>query len=518
MHITQTGPSVSALLLRALARYPDRIAFRWDGGELSYRATADQIGRIQAVFAAAGLGRGTRVAVLAGNQVEAWCASQAALCSGMVSTALHQLGSLDDHLFQLQDFGAEVLVADAAYFGARAAELAAKHPMKQVYTLGEADVGRALAREMDRVGSATVRDLSRVDDLAVVNYTGGTTGRSKGAMRTQAGYAAMVVDKLSSFDLPEVPHYLAAAPMTHVAGTVVQPTLLKGGTIRLLSGFSPGKVLDLIARERINLTLLVPTMIYTLLDDPALDKTDLSSLHTLLYGASPMSPTRLVEGLERIGPVFGQLYGQTEGYPVSFLRRDDHDARRPELFSSCGQPTVGSHVVLLDEDDQPVKPGEVGELCVRSRQVMDGYLNQPELTASTLKNGWLHTSDMARADEQGYLYIVDRKKDMIVSGGFNVYPRDVEDAISSHPAVAMVAVIGTPDPKWGEAVTAMVQLKPGQQVDAETLIALVRQKKGSVQAPKRVEFITDMPRTAVGKIDKKVLRQPFWAGQARQVG
>jgi len=518
MSITQTGPSVSALLLRALARYPDRIAFRWDGGELSYRATADLIGRIQAVFAAAGLGRGTRVAVLAGNQVEAWCATQAALCSGMVSSALHQLGSLDDHLFQLQDFGAEVLVADAGYFGARAAELAARHPMKQVYTLGEAEVGRPLQRALDSVGSATIRDLSRADDLAVVNYTGGTTGRSKGAARTQAGWAAMVVDKLSSFDFPDTPHYLAAAPMTHVAGTVVQPTLLKGGTIRLLSGFNPGRVLDLIQRERINYTLLVPTMIYTVLDDPALGRTDLSSLHTLLYGASPMSPTRLVEGLERIGPVFAQLYGQTEGYPISFLRREDHDARQPELFSSCGQPTVGSHVVLLDEDDQPVAPGAVGELCVRSRQVMDGYLNQPELTAATLKNGWLHTGDMARADDRGYLYIVDRKKDMIVSGGFNVYPRDVEDAISSHPAVAMVAVIGTPDPKWGEAVTAMVQLKPGQQVDAETLVELVRQKKGSVQAPKRIEFITEMPRTAVGKIDKKVLRQPFWAGQSRQVG
>ena len=518
MNPTQSGPGVCALLQRALARHPERIAFRWDGGALSYRATAELIGRMQAVFAAGGLAKGTRIAVLAGNQVEAWCATQAALCSGMVTTALHQLGSLDDHLFQLQDFGAEVLVTDAGYFGARAAELAARHPMKQVYTLADADFGRSLAREVERIGSASLRDLSSAGDLAIVNYTGGTTGRSKGAMRSQAGWAAMVVDKLASFDFPDTPHYLAAAPMTHVAGTVVVPTLLKGGTIRLLAGFSPGRVLDLIARERINLTLLVPTMIYTILDDPVLAATDLSSLHTLLYGASPMSPTRLIEGLERIGPVFAQLYGQTEGYPISFLRREDHDAAQPELFSSCGQPTCGSQVMLLDDEDQPVKPGEVGELCVRSRQVMEGYLNQPELTAATLKNGWLHTGDMARADERGYLYIVDRKKDMIVSGGFNVYPRDVEDVISSHPAVAMVAVIGVPDAKWGEAVTAMVQLKPGATVDAEALVELVRQRKGRVMAPKHVEFVAEMPRTAVGKIDKKVLRAPFWAGQARQVG
>jgi fatty-acyl-CoA synthase len=523
MNPTQTGPSASALLQRALARYPDRIAFRWDDARgiqtLSYRATAETIGRVQAVFAAAGLARGTRVAVLAANQVDAWCAGQAALASGMVTSALHQLGSLDDHLFQLQDFCAEVLVADGASFGARAAELAQRHVgLKRIYTLADSDFGLSLARERDRLGHASMRDLSQPGDLAVVNYTGGTTGRSKGAMRSQAGIAAMVVEKLSDFDLPDSPVYLAAAPMTHVAGTVVQPVLMRGGTVRLMAGFQPQRLLALIEQERINLTLLVPTMIYTLLDHPQLDATDLSSLHTLMYGASPMSPTRLVEGLARIGPVFAQLYGQTEGYPVSYLTRSDHDVRRPELFSSCGMPTAGSQVVLLDADEQPVAPGEVGELCVRSRQVMDGYLNQPELSAATLKGGWLHTGDLARADERGYLYIVDRKKDMIVSGGFNVYPRDVEDAISAHPAVAMVAVIGIPDAKWGEAVTAMVLLKPGQQVDAAVLVDLVRQKKGSVVAPKHIEFISEMPRTAVGKIDKKVLRQPFWAGQARQVG
>ncbi len=517
----QAGPGVSALLLRALRRHPDRTAFVWDGGSLGYRGVDELIGRMQAVYAAAGFGPGTRVAVLAANQMEAWCATQAALASGMVTTALHQLGSLDDHRFQIEDFGASVLVADARGFGERTRALATLPGLRQVWTLAAADVGRSLAADVERIGHATMRDLADPAALAVVNYTGGTTGRSKGAMRSQAGYAAMLTDTLADFDLPERPHYLAAAPITHVAGTVVQPTLMRGGTVRLLAGFQPGRVLELIEAERINLTLLVPTMIYTLLDHPGLGQRDLSSLHTLLYGASPMSPTRLVEGLERIGPVFAQLYGQTEGYPVSFLRREDHDARQPALFSSCGQPTSGSQVALLDDDDQPVAPGAVGELCVRSRQVMDGYLNQPALTAQTLKNGWLHTGDMARADDRGYLYIVDRKKDMIVSGGFNVYPRDVEDAISSHPAVAMVAVIGVPDAKWGEAVTAMVQLKPGASADAalaETLTAIVRDRKGSVWAPKHVHFVPELPRTAVGKIDKKVLRAPFWAGQGRNVG
>jgi len=204
---------------------------------------------------------------------------------------------------------------------------------------------------------------------------------------------------------------------------------------------------------------------------------------------------------------------------VSFLSRSDHDPQRPELFSSCGLPTSGSQVVLLDDDDQPVAPGGVGELCVRSRQVMDGYLNQPELTAATLKSGWLHTGDMARADDRGYLYIVDRKKDMIVSGGFNVYPRDVEDVISSHPAVAMVAVIGVPDAKWGEAVMAVVVPKPGADCPApEALMAFVQQHKGPVLAPKAVRFAAALPLTPLGKVDKKTLRAQFWQGQERQVG
>ena len=513
------APTLSGLLHRALARHPDRTAFVWDGGSLSYRATAELIGRMQAVFAAAGFGPGSRVALLAGNQVAAWCAGMAAQASGMVTTWLHQLGSLDDHLFQLRDFGAEMLVFDAHGFEQRAADLAQQHAgCRQVYTLAPSGIGRDLVAAAHQIGHHSLRDLSHAHALATVNYTGGTTGRSKGAMRSQAGYAAMITSIVTDFGLPERPHYLAAAPMTHVAGTLVQPTLMRGGTVRLMAGFQPGRLLDLIAAERINCTLLVPTMIYTLLDHPALDATDLSSLQSLIYGASPMSPSRLLEGLQRIGPVFAQLYGQTEGYPATFLGRDDHDPAAPDLFTSCGLPTSISQVCLLDEQDQPVAPGDPGELCMRGPQVMQAYLNQPELTAETLRGGWLHTGDMARADERGYLYIVDRKKDMIVSGGFNVYPRDVEDVISSHPAVAMVAVIGVPDAKWGEAVTAMVQLKPGASVTAELLIDLVRQKKGKVLAPKAIEFIAEMPRTAVGKIDKKVLRAPFWLGQDRQVG
>jgi fatty-acyl-CoA synthase len=286
----------------------------------------------------------------------------------------------------------------------------------------------------------------------------------------------------------------------------------------MLKSFDPDAVLRTIARERINFTLFVPTMIYVLLDHPALDRTDLSSLELLLYGASAMSPSRLIEGIERIGPVFSQLYGQTECYPVSVLRKADHDVKSPELFLSCGFPIAACEVTILDDDDQEVETGEAGEICVRAPHVMAEYWKRPEQTAETLKNGWLHTGDIARADERGYMFILDRKKDMIVSGGFNIFPREVEDVLSQHADVAMVAVVGVPDDKWGEAVTAVIVAREGARPSAEELINLVKTRKGSAHAPKHVKFVSELPMTSVGKVDKKLLKAGFWAGRERMVG
>jgi fatty-acyl-CoA synthase len=286
----------------------------------------------------------------------------------------------------------------------------------------------------------------------------------------------------------------------------------------MLKGFDPEAVLSTIQRERINFTLFVPTMIYVLLDHPNLPKTDLSSLELLLYGASPMSPSRLIEGLERIGPVFSQLYGQTECYPASVLRKADHDPNNPELFLSCGFPIAACQMKILDDDDREVATGEAGEICIRASHVMAEYWKRPEQTAETLKNGWLHTGDIAKADERGYMYILDRKKDMIVSGGFNIFPREVEDVLSTHADVAMVAVVGVPDDKWGEAVTAIVVPRAGAQPDEQALIELVKQRKGSAHAPKHIKFVKELPMTGVGKVDKKALRASFWAGRERMVG
>ncbi len=514
------APTTTTLALRALARFPDRTAFAWDGGSLTYRATLSLIGRLQAAMVAAGLCKGQTVAFLAANSAEAWCAGMAAQGLGLVTTWLHPLGALGDHLDVIEDSEASVLIVDPRTHGQRGGELAARaaHRLRNVLTMGRADFGCDLLVAADRIGEAGAIDLTTLDDLAIINYTGGTTGKSKGAIRRHRSSAAMVTAVTADFEFPETPRYLAAAPITHVAGTKVLPTLLKGGSVPLMKGFDPERFLATLQREKINFTLLVPTMIYALLDHPALDRTDLSSLELLLYGASPMSPTRLVEGLERIGPVFSQLYGQTECYPISVLRKSDHDARRPALFESCGFPIASCAATLRDENNEEVKPGEAGEICVRAPHAMDEYWKRPDQTAETFKDGWLHTGDIARTDDEGYLYIVDRKKDMIVSGGFNIFPREIEDVLSSHPDVAMSAVIGVPHEKWGEAVTALIVAKAGAQLSTEALTLLVKERKGSTYAPKQIEIVESLPLTAVGKVDKKVLRARFWAGQFRQVG
>jgi fatty-acyl-CoA synthase len=512
-------PTVGSQTLAALRRYPSQTAFAWDGGSLTYEATVDLIARLQAVFTSGGLDRRGTVALITSNRPESWCAAVAAQLCGLTITWLHPLGSLDDQLYQIADSEAALLVVDTRAFMTRGAELAARSPrLETVFTLEDADYGRNLLEAADAAGAVSPRDLAGCDSVAIIHYTGGTTGNSKGALRHHRQLSYFATTILAGFEIPDDPRYLAVGPISHVTGTKVLPVLMKGGTVHMLRAFDPDAIFATIARERINFALFVPTMIYVLLDHPGLAKADLSSLEYLLYGASPMSPSRLIEGIERIGAVFAQLYGQTECYPISVLRKSEHDRRRPQLFESCGSPISACEVKILDSEDQEVPVGQPGEICVRAPQVMAEYWKQPEQTAETLKNGWLHTGDIARADEQGYLFILDRKKDMVVSGGFNIFPREVEDVLATHPDVAMVAVVGIPHPKWGEAVAAIVVPREGARPNPQALMDLVKTRKGSAHAPKHVEFVDSLPVTSLGKVDKKALRAKFWAGQSRMVG
>ena len=514
----QAMPTVFSLSIRALQICGGRLAFKTKTSGWTGEATLQFIGRAQRVLADNGIGVGSTVALISANRPESWCFGVAAQGLGARLTPLHSLGSAEAHRFQLVDSEASVLVLDAINYQTRGGELAALLPDLTILTLGNAPYGRDVLDLIDGAGTSRLEDRSSPDDIATLNYTGGTTGRPKGVLRRNRGTAAQIQSVLAEFELPSNPRYLAVAPISHVGGTNVVPTLLRGGTIHLQERFDPEELLATIEREKVNFTLMVPTMIYGLLDHPAMDDHDLSSLELLLYGASAMSPARLREGLERIGPVFSQLYGQSESYPIAVLPKRDHDVLRPELLSACGFPTASTTVRLLDSDDQEVSAGEPGEICVRGPIVMDGYWRQPELTEQAFSGSWLHTGDIARMDDEGRLYIVDRKKDMIVSGGFNVYPREVEDILTSHPDVSMASVIGVPDRKWGESVLALIIRKPNGTVNEAELIAWVKEHKGSLHAPKAVAFVEQFPVTPLGKVDKKAMRAPYWANQDRMVG
>jgi acyl-CoA synthetase (AMP-forming)/AMP-acid ligase II len=351
-----------------------------------------------------------------------------------------------------------------------------------------------------------------------IMYTGGTTGRPKGVMGSYRSAAAVIAIQMAEWQWPEQHRFLICSPLSHAGAGFVLPTLLRGGSMMVLPRFDPDQVLDVVEKHKITAMMLVPTMLYALLDHPRLEKADLRSLETIYYGAAAMSPARLEEAIARFGPIFFQFYGQSEcPLTITVLRREEHDVSQPGRLSSCGRPVPWMDVGLLDDDCNRVQVGEPGEICARGPLAMTGYWKQPTQTEEVFLGGWVHTGDVAVEDEDGYLTIVDRKKDMIVSGGFNIFAREIEDVIATHEAVAAVAVIGVPDDKWGEAVKALVVLRASATASPEELAGLVRDRKGPVHAPKSVEFIDAIPTTPLGKVDKAALRDRYWTGQDRHV-
>ncbi|MGY1814948.1 AMP-binding protein [Blastococcus sp. SYSU D00820] len=523
---TATEPALHRRALRAdvlaaaLTRAGDRPALSIGGEVLTARQLAEQISRFAQVYASLGVDGGSAVATLSANRPEVLVSSSATLFTGSRTTNLHPMGSLDDHAYVLEDARIDTLVFDPAIYGQRAAELAERLPgLRRLLALGPSPVGTDVVAAAAAMAPRPLRPpVLDPDAHAYTAYTGGTTGRPKGVVHTHRSAIAMTELMMAEWPWPDAPKHLVCSPLSHAGASVFLPVLLRGGSLVVLPRFDAGQVLEAIQEHRITSTMLVPSMLYALLDHPRLDEYDLSSLQAVFYGASAISPTRLREAIQRIGPVFTQFYGQAEApMTIALLRPEEHDVDDPERLAGCGRALPWLRVALLDDRGQEVPDGEAGEICVQGPLVMQGYDGLPEETAAALAGGWLHTGDVARRDPEGFLTIVDRTKDMIVSGGFNVYPREVELVLGTHPAVGTSAVICVPDERWGEAVTALVVLRPGARASAEELIALVRERKGSVHAPKAVHFLDELPLTAVGKPDKKALRARYWSADGRQV-
>ncbi|MGF6899859.1 AMP-binding protein [Paraburkholderia sp. GAS348] len=458
-----------------------------------------------------GLARGARIGVLSANRPEVLAVTGACLLGEYVLVPMHPLASLEDHQYAICDSGMEALIFDPESYNERGTALAGATDGLLALSIGPATTGRNLCELVGKMEpEALVAPDTSPEDVYRLSYSGGTTGKPKAVAGTHRVGAAMLSILMAEWEWPAEVKQLMCAHLSHAGSAMFLPTLLRGGAMVIMRGFDPLKVLQAIEKHRITCVLLVPTMIYALLDHPRATEFDLSSLETVFYGAAAMSPTRLRQGLARLGPVFFQWYGQVEApMTVCVMRRADHVSDDPERLASCGRPVPWVHVELLDEQMRRVPDGVAGEICVRGPLVMARYHNRPEQTADALAGGWLHTGDVAVRDKGGFLRIVDRKKDMIVSGGFNVYPREVEDVLSGHPSVASCAVVGLPDPYWGEVVTAFVVLRTDEKHCTESLQALVREKKGPAQVPKVIEFVDELPLTAVGKIDKKSLRANY---------
>lgn len=512
----QSGMSYSALIVEALTRHGERTAFIQDECSISYAEAAERTSRIRRVLEDRGSTKRSCVGALSVNSPDVWMV-QAAIClSGAMYTGLHPLGSVDDHLELCQDAEIDILVVHPKFAEIGAAIVARSAGVKHLLTLGPADVGEdLLALCAEVIPEPLTRGDAEEEDIAWLQYTGGTTGRPKAAMISHRAMVQEVFSLTTSWRLPLDPRTLIATPITHAGVLPVLPTLLRGGTVVLQSSFDPENWLAAVESHRINYVFTIPTLLYALLDHGGLERFDLTSLETVVYGASPMSPSRIDEAQHAFGRILLQGYGQTEcvGMATS-LWPSEHD---PENRTSCGRAVAGAVVDVLDDGGHALPTGTVGEICVRSRAVMSGYWKRPTETAEVLRGGWLRTGDMAFRSEAGFFHIVDRKKDMVISGGFNVYPREIEDVLADDPSVSQAAVIGVPDPKWGEAVKAFVVPRPGAVPDTDALIASVRARKGPHYAPKSIEVVDQLPMTKVGKIDKKVLRATYWADVERAV-
>ena len=506
-------PTPAYLMVSALNDNDEAQCLHGGGKWYSYREVRDTVSQVVTELAARSI-QGP-VALLANNNVDLVFVVAAVVASGTNHVPLNARGSAADHAGAIRDAGSSVLLYDATEFEAAAREIEAAVPGLVLVPM-RAGGGRGLL-DCAQVHSPRPLVLPALGDdasrgLVRIGFTGGTTGKPKGVPWTAENWSWMTLIQLLEWDWPAEVRTLIVSPLSHSGIVMALPTWLQGGAIVLGdTKFDSASFTRSVAEHQVTCTLMVPTMIYALLDDERLDLDSLRSLETIFYGAAPISTTRLTEALRLFGPRFFQFYGQVEApLTVSVLRKREHDPDHPERLKSCGKPVRWVQVSLLNgEGAEVTQVGEVGEIAVRGPLVISGYWNRPEETqAAITSDGWLRTGDLGQFDEKGFLYIVGRVKEMVISGGFNVYPREIEDVINENPAVASSAVFGLPDPKWGETVAAAVVLKdPGQSLDPSIIAEAVRAAKGPVATPKRIDFVDEMPLTSVGKIDKQQLRE-----------
>ncbi len=504
--------------------YPDKPAIICGDRRVTFGELDLRINRLVNALLSRGVRKGDRISILAKNCVEYFEVYGAAEKGGFIIVPLnfrlqpHELAQL------INDSGASVLFVEAEYLATiNSIRDLVPSVASFVSIRGEAADYESY-EEILRDASPEDADVQiNDDDVVYIIYTSGTTGLPRGAMHTHRGQVEDARTMALELGARPIDIYLSAMPFYHIGGRAVSLThFYMGAANVVMRDFDAEGMLKLIQEERATCVQVVPTMLAFALDLPNVRSFDLSSLRTIFYASAPMPVALLRCCIDVFGNIFFQAYGQTESGPLTtVLQKEAHvpngSERETKRLASCGVPALDVEVRVVDAHGQDVKPGDVGEIITRSDWIMKGYWNKPELTEQTVRNGWLHTGDMATVDEDGFIYIVDRKKDMIISGGENIYPREIEEVLYGHPAVLEAAVIGVPDEKWGESVEAIIVLKSGASATESEIIEYCKASLASYKKPKSVEFVASLPKTPSGKILKRELRARYWQGCVRRV-
>ncbi len=517
--------SLIELVDGACNQFRDRPCFVFEDAPISYGEIHDLSCRVANGLLSAGIDKGMRGAVFSPNNPWGFAATIGIIRAGAIWVPINPRNSLDDNAALLSKFGCDVLFYHSALEAAVPAIRRAAPHIRLVVCI---DKEGAHGPDLESWASGFPATVPKIDylptDIVSIPMTGGTTGLPKAVALSNRNFDAILkgVSGIQKTKDGKPPINLAAAPMTHVGGRIIFTIMYQGGTSVILPQIDPEAVIDAIETYKISHLFLPPTAVYALLDQPDLRERDLSSLRQFAYGSAPISIEKLKEALRVLGPVMAGGFGQTEcPMLIASLPPEEHfiDGKiaPDERLSSVGRATPCSTLGIMDERGRLLPPGETGEIVVQGPMVMEGYFEDPEATAETRMGDWHKTGDIGRLDEEGYLYIVDRKKDMIITGGFNVYSAEVENAVSTMPGIRAVVVVGVPDDKWGEAVKAVVQLEDEASLDAETILAKSKEKLGGVKAPKSVDFVDDFPRSANGKILKREVRDRYWKEAGRQI-
>ncbi|MGY6535844.1 MAG: class I adenylate-forming enzyme family protein [Pararhodobacter sp.] len=486
---------IGSLIRRAAVHFGDAPCLTEGARSFSYRdfdAATDRLGN---ALLASGLQPGDRVGVLLPNSIECLIAYYALAKAGLVRVSLNTRETLENHNYKLADSGSRAVIHQDI------------DGLQVERAIGAAELAQMIAGG-DAPPCAIDRDL---DAPLRLGYTGGTTGQPKAVTLTTRGELAELSAFLTDLmpDIRPGDTFLHAAPIAHASGAFFLPAITCGARSLIMPKFDAAEFLALAAREQASLTFLVPTMLAMIMEAPGIDSAQLN-FRRIAYGASPISPTLLERAEARFGRVFAQTYGQAESpMVITCLKPEDHDR-----IGSCGRPFTIVEVAVFDDNDQPLPPGEKGEIVCRGPQTMAYYWNRPEATEKAFRNGWLHTGDIGTMDEDGFFYILDRKNDMLISGGFNVYPREVEEVLMAYPGVVEAAVVGLPDDTYGERVHAVVSGRAG--LDAQAILEHARGQLAGYKRPRGIDIWPELPKSSANKILRRAVRDRLIAEAGTQ--